>query len=280
MKDFKIGLQLYSVKNALNADFEGTLRKVKGIGYDYVEFAGNYGEKSAEELKKLLDDIGLECISVHQGIDLFKEQGEKFVKFITDIGAEYSVIPWWPAELGYGTENWKDTEEKFRWLSGLVKAGGLKFLYHNHDFEFANTFDGKVGYDCMMDALKGVMDPELDTCWIHYAGYDPAEYIRKYKGRAEIIHLKDFFCKKLGGGPVYALIDSKGGEATKASTKEDNGFEYRPLGMGMQDFDSIIAACEDVDAKYLVVEQDDTVGRTELEAVEISRKFLKDKYGL
>lgn len=279
MKNFKVGLQLYSIRDALTADFEGSLRKVKEIGYDCVEFAGNYGKKTGEELKALLDDIGLECISVHQGIDIYNEQGSKFTDFLKTIGARYAVIPWWSRDNIYGTENWDDTEKKFRWLGKLLADNGIKFLYHNHDFEFLPVIDGKTSYDHMFEILDGVLYPEPDTCWIHYAGYDPSEYLRKYKGKIDIVHLKDFSCKNLKAGPMYALIDKNGKDIGSAS-KEENEFKYVPLGMGRQNFDEIIKACEDIDAECLVVEQDESVDRPSLEAAELSRRYLKEHFNI
>lgn len=279
MKNYKIGLQLYSVRNELAADFEGTLKKVKEIGYDYVEFAGVYGGKTGEELRAILDGNGLKCISVHQGIDIYKEQGSKFVDFLKTIGAQYAVIPWWSRDNIYGTENWPETEKQFRWLGKLLADGGLKFLYHNHDFEFLPVIDGKTAYDHMFEILDGVIYPEPDTCWINYAGYNPAEYLRKYKGKIDIVHLKDFRCKNLKAGPMYALID-KDGKDIGSSNKEENEFKYVPLGMGRQDFGEILKACEDINADCLIVEQDESVDRPPLEAAEISRKFLKDKFNI
>ncbi len=279
MKQFKVGLQLYSVKNAMKEDFEGTLQKVKDMGYEYVEFAGYY-DHTAEEIKAILDRIGLKCISVHQGLEFFAEDAQKGIDYLKTFGVKYSVIPWYGKEKLAGNPGWEETVATFNKVADALHANGMWLGYHNHDFEF-ETFEGKYLHDYIFEAVPADrIQPELDTCWVHYAGIDPAAKIREFTGRVDVVHLKDFVCKNLGAGPVYDLID-KDGKAMKAPSREENGFEFCPLGMGRQNFASILAACEECGTEYVIVEQDKTYGgMTELEAVEISRKYLRDNFGL
>lgn len=271
MKQFKVGLQLYSVRDAMEKDMEATLKAVKEMGYDYVEFAGYFG-KTAEEVKALLDKYGLKAISVHQATDLFEKEGKAAVDYLNTIGVEYSAIPWYDKNELYN--NWDETVKKFAEVSKLLKAGGIQLMYHNHDFEFV-----KVDGEYVLDKLYRTLDaetlmPEIDTCWVHYAGVDPAEYVRKYAGRIKVLHLKDFVCKKLGGGPVYALIDEDGNEI-KNTSKEDNGFKFTPVGSGIQDWNEILTAADEAGVEYVIVEQDDSYETCSLEAAKMSRDYLK-----
>lgn len=134
MKNFKVGIQLYSIRDAMERDMDKALKAVKDMGYDYVEFAGYYG-KTAEEVKSILDKYGLEAISVHQSIDLFEEQGQTAVDYIKTLGVKYSAIPWYPVDEFF-PENIAATIEKFRNVSKLLKDNGIQLMYHNHDFEF------------------------------------------------------------------------------------------------------------------------------------------------
>lgn len=270
MKKFKVGIQLYSVRDAMEQDMDATLAKVKEMGYDYVEFAGYFG-KSAEEVKALLDKHGLECISVHQAIDLFIEQGQPAYDYLKTIGAQYSAIPWYPIEKSIG--EWDDTVATFTKIGKELKENGIQMLYHNHDFEFK-----KIGDEFMLDKLyrtvpEEYLQPEFDTCWVHYAGNNPAEYIKKYDGRCKVLHLKDFVCKNLGGGPVYDLIDENG-ESTGGGS-EDKGFEFRPVGYGIQNFSEILAAAEEIGVEYVIVEQDQSPDGNPLEDAKKSREYLK-----
>lgn len=267
MKKFKVGIQLYSVRREMGEDFEGTLKAVKDMGYDYVEFAGFF-DKPAEEVKRILDKLGLTAISVHQGFQVFKEKGQDAIDYLKTIGVKYCAIPWY--DKNEMKNNWDQMLEDFKKYSKALKEAGIKLLYHNHDFEFEKT-DGEYMIDKLYKELdSSVIDPEFDTCWVHYAGENPSAYIEKYAGRVEVVHLKDFVCKKLGNGPVYDLIGDKNG-----AQREDNGFEFRPVGSGVQDFPSILEAAEKSGTEIVIVEQDEFCGIEPLDGVKKSREYLK-----
>ncbi|MBR0360087.1 MAG: TIM barrel protein [Clostridia bacterium] len=194
MKKFKVGLQLYSVRDAMEKDMDATLKAVKEMGYDYVEFAG-YFDKSAEEVRALLDKYGLECISVHQAIGLFEEEGKAAVDYLNTIGAKYSAIPWYEVDEYY--KDWDGTMKKFAEVSKLLKEGNIQLMYHNHDFEF-QKIDGEFILDKMYATLSNdVLMPQLDTCWVHYAGQNPVEYIKKYTVKWKFCILRILYAKNL-----------------------------------------------------------------------------------
>ncbi len=270
MKNFKIGLQLYSVRDELQKDFENTLKKVSDMGYEYVEFAGYYANKSGEEIKALLNKYSLKCISVHQGIDMFLEKGQEAINFFKTFGVKYWVLPWYSQDALAGTDKWEETKTSFTSLGKALRENGMQLLYHNHDFEF-NTFEGKYLIDHLFDDIPDdLILPEFDTCWIKYAGEDPCKYIEKFAGKIEVLHLKDFVCSSLNAGPVYALI---GGSS--APTKEENNFKFCPCGSGLQDFESIIKSADKADVEYLIVEQDNWYDNNALDEVKKSREYLK-----
>ena len=277
MKKFNVGIQLYGVRNTMKEDFYGTLKAVRDMGYEYVEFAG-YFDKSAEEIKAALDELGLKCISVHQGLDFYNEDPDAAAEFLKTFGVKYSVIPWYTKEELAGSEKWADTVKRFKSVAEVLARHGMTLGYHNHDFEF-EKHEGKYLHDYIMEEVPEIA-PEFDTCWVHYAGIRPEEKLREFAGKVEIVHLKDFVCKALGAGPVYALIDDKGVEGKKP-TREENGFEFRPLGDGIQDFAAILKACEECGTETVIVEQDSpSMGLSELECAKRSRDYLKDKFGI
>ncbi len=281
MKKLNVGLQLYSVRNAMAADFEGTLKAVSEMGYEYVEFAGYFG-KSADEIKALLDKYSLKCVSVHHGMDNFyefiTENTEENIKFLKTIGVKYYILAWYDVNLLAGSSKWAETLAKMREVADILAKHGLVFGYHNHDFEF-RTVDGKYIHDHIFDSIdEDKIVPELDTCWVRYAGLDPAEKIRQFRGRVNVVHLKDFVCSKFGGGPVYELIGDDG--ENKDAPKEKNFFEFRPVGYGVQDFKTILDACCESGCEYVIVEQDQTYELPELTAVKNSRDYLKNTFGI
>jgi sugar phosphate isomerase/epimerase len=124
--------------------------------------------------------------------------------------------------------------------------------------------------------MDGKLEGQVDTCWVHYAGIDPSEYLLRYKGQMKVLHLKDFECENLASGPVYELINSDESNADKNAA----GFKFKPLGDGRQDFKKILAAAEEVGIEYVIVEQDDSYEQDSIEAAAQSRKYLKATFGI
>ena len=268
MYDFPIALQLYSVRTDMEADFEGTLKKVKELGYDGVEFAGIFG-KSAAEIKKICAEIGLVPISAHIPYDELLK-GEETFKTYAEIGCKYIVIPWIGGEYLAGGEKNAEFIENVKKFGELANANGMKLCYHNHDFEFEKV-DGEYKLDRLYNEVPAeLLSTQLDTCWVNVGGENPANYIRKYNGRIEIIHLKDFVGSKSEN--MYGLIGTDGKEASKEASK----FELRPVGSGVQDCPAILDACKEVNAKWVIVEQDSpSMDKTPLECTEMSINYLK-----
>lgn len=270
MKKFKVGLQLYSVRDAIEKDLYGTLKAVKAMGYDYVESAGAgfYG-KTMEEAKAMLNEIGLTLVSAHT-----KDASAENIAFLKGLGASFMVIPY-QSVVSYQTA-WDETMAEFTEIGKNAAAAGLRLFYHNHDFEFQKIGDVTI-LDKMYNELPAeIIAPQFDVCWVTYAGYDAAEYIRKYANKnLKIAHLKDFTCKGAAKGAVYDLIEG-GGE----KSKEENDFRFRSVGDGVVDFDKVLAACEDAGIEYVIVEQDQSYEVSSLDAVAKSRKYLKDTYGI
>lgn len=267
MANFKVGLQLYSVRDKMAEDMDATLKAVKEAGYDCVEFAGFFG-KSAKEVKALLEKYELSCYSVHYNAMEVLEDTETWVEYFKELGIKYYAIPHY--SIDEYLNNWDETVEKFRKLSKILSDNGIQLLYHNHDFEFTKI-DGEYIIDKLYKEVPG-MNPEFDVCWVEYGGENACEYLKRYGDKIDVVHFKDFDCKKLGGGPVYELIG-----VSMAQKREDNGFKYRPVGKGRQNWDNIIAAADNVGAQIVVVEQDNPYDDDSLECAKMSREFLKSK---
>ena len=272
-----IAIQVYSVRDAAEVDLDATLKALKEFGYDGVELAGLYGN-TPETVRDLCKKHGLCPISAHVSYKEMMADPDKLFADYATIGCKYVAIPSLPTDRIPGGEKFDETAELIKTFSTAAKKNGIQLLYHNHDFEF-EKHEGKYLHDYIFDEVGDLIDPELDTCWVHYAGINPADKIREFAGRVEIVHLKDFVCKELGGGPAYDLIDNSGKGLGKKS-REDNGFQFRPLGTGRQNFLEILEACEASGTEYVIVEQDQTYDIPELEAAKISRDYLRETFGL
>ena len=265
---FPIALQLYTVRGNMSSDFEGTLKKVKEMGYDGVEFAGLFG-KTAAEVKDLCQSIGLIPLSAHVPfVDMMSDPS--ILKTYAEIGCEYVVIPYLTEEYRPGQEKFKEVIEGAKILGEKANALGLKLAYHNHDFEF-EKIDGEYALDILYKEVSpALLETQLDTCWVNVGGEDPVAYIRKYAGRTSLVHLKDFVGGKSEN--MYALIGIK--EDQKKDTVGE--FEFRPLGAGVQDFPAILRAAEESGAKWVIVEQDKPcLNLTPLECAKASIDYLK-----
>ena len=271
MKDFLLGLQLYTVRNELAADFLGTLCKVSEMGYDGVEFAGLNGYEPAQ-VKTWCDSLGLTPISAHVPLADMLADIDKVIADYKAIGCEYIVVPYVTAERRPGGELFMQMVEEIRAIGQKVKEAGLVLLYHNHDFEFKKLENGQCGLDYMYENVPAeYLQTELDQCWVKYAGYDPVEYLQKYSGRSPVVHLKDFYKSGEQEGDPYALIGIDENEK-----KENTAFEFRPVGYGIQDIPAIIEAAKAAGSKWLVVEQDQpSMGKTPIECAETSMEYLK-----
>ena len=273
MRKALIGYQVYSAREDAAKDLYGVLKKIKEIGYDGVEFAGLYGHEAAE-VRGMLDEIGLRAISHHVPFDLMRKDIDKVIADNKTLGCDYIAVPFLGDADRPGSAGFAATIRDIYAFAKKVKDAGMTLLYHNHDFEFC-TVSGIYGLDFLYQAVpECLLHTEIDCCWVKYAGLDPAEYVSKYAGRCEIVHLKDYVGRKEAGKNPYALIGEK-----EDTAKADEGvpFEFRPVGYGCQDVPSVLESALKAGAQWFIVEQDLSVGRTPLEAAKMSFDFVSEK---
>lgn len=264
---FPIGIQVYSVRGEAKADLRGTLSQIKEMGYDGVEFAGLYGY-APEDIRDMCAELGLVPISAHVPyLDLMADPEGTLAMYKT-IGCKFVAVPYLNAEYRPGTDKFPEVVEGIKKIGAVAKAMGIQLLYHNHDFEFVKL-DGKYALDVLYEEVdEDILKTELDVCWVNVGGEEPAGYIRKYAGRAPVVHLKDFYGEK--SDDMYELI------GIEKKITRPTGFELRPVGSGIQNFPEIIKAAEDAGTEWLIVEQDNpSMGLTPIECAKKSREYLK-----
>lgn len=263
-----VAIQVFSVRDDAAKDLRSTLVKIKEMGYDGVEFAGLYGN-TPEDVAKMCKEIGLVPVSAHVPYDEMVADPEGVLAQYKTIGCKYIAIPYLTPEYRPGTENFGKVIENAKMLGGVAKKMGMQLLYHNHEFEFLKI-NGKYALEILYDSVDAdLLKTELDTCWVNIGGEEPAAYVRKFTGRAPVVHLKDFKGEKSDN--MYELI----GIENKAPQRPQN-FEFRPVGSGAQSFPEILKASEDAGAEWVVVEQDQpSMGLTPLECAAKSREYLK-----
>ena len=271
---FSVALQIYSVRDYAEKFLWGSLKKIKDMVYDGVEFAGLYGYEPSE-IKDMLDEIGLIPVSAHVAIEEMLENPQKTIGAYATIGCKYIAVPYLVEDRRPGSEGFAQTIKDVEEMAKVAKEYGIQMLYHNHDFEFVKV-DGEYGLDLLYRSIsEDLLKTEIDTCWVNVAGEDPADYIRKYTGRSPVVHLKDFVMDdREKAGKLYELI---GIEEEEGDEAKEGSFEFRPVGYGVQDFPSILKASEEAGAQWVVVEQDQpSLNKTALECAQMSRDYLKE----
>ena len=269
MKKALIGYQVYSARDDAQKDLYGTLKALKEMGYDGVEFAGFYGH-SAQEVRGMLDDLGLIGISNHLPFAQIEANMFGEIADHLTIGCKYIAVPYLDEATRPGSAGFAHAINVIYQFGRLCREADIQLLYHNHDFEFI-TLSGQYGLDFLYSSVPAcVLQTEIDTCWVKYAGLDPAEYVRKYAGRCPVVHLKDYVGRR--AGQPYALINADGSD--DGAAKSEGDFEFRPVGHGCQNVKSIVDAGLESGAKWFIVEQDQSVGRAPLEAAKMSRDTL------
>ena len=210
---FPVGLQLYSVRNLLPKDFEGTLQQLAAAGYKEVEAAG-YFDKTAAELGNALQKAGLKCVSTHHALTQLKTQFDQLIEYGQAIGLEYIICSWAgvhrdPTRKGeLNLDDWRYVADQFNAIGAKVKAAGMTFGYHNHVVEFG-TENGVVFFDELLKRTDpNLVKFEMDCGWVVGGGHNPVEYLSKFPERFPLLHVKDMV--KEPDGKLRNVVMGKG----------------------------------------------------------------------
>lgn len=188
----KIGIQTYTLREAMGEDFVGTLQMIKDVGYDYVELNGrDFSDRSPAELKQILDDIGLPSPITHADYDSLANRPEELADVADVLGCHHIILPWITDEQR-SLEQYKAHAEMLNRAGEVLQASNIQVGYHNHQFEFFDLGGGATG----MDILLSETDPnlvafELDLFWAALTGADIVGLFEKYPGRFKMCHIKD-----------------------------------------------------------------------------------------
>jgi sugar phosphate isomerase/epimerase len=263
-----LGLQLYSVRDLLPKDYEGTLKQLSAIGYREVEAAGFFG-RNAGDVKQLMTQAGLRCVSAHYSYPDLAPHLDEVIQFGKTLGLKYIIcsspgVPDGSAAKGADGKvnrdamtlaDWRWNAEQFNRIGERVNSAEIRFGYHNHTGEF-RTQDGIVLYDEVLrltDPAKVTM--ELDCGWMIVGGKNPVDYLERYPTRFSLLHLKDF----------------------KMSGKSGSDKEPPPsaeLGQGSIDYRPIFAAAKKAAIKHAFIEQEQ-YDMPPMEALKIDAEYFQ-----
>lgn len=225
-----LGLELYSVREMLAKDFEGTLAKVRADGYTVAEAAG-YFDRKAPDFRKALDNAGIRCVSTHHALSVLETQLDQLIEYGHTLGLEYMICSSSggmhrdPAVKGAPTlDDWRWIAGEFNRIGEKVKAAGMIFGVHNHTPEFA-VIDGVLVYD---ELLK-LTDPklvifEMDAGWVFASGHNPVDYLSKTPERFPLMHVKDMI--RQPDGKELMTVVGKGSIDYRPIMRAATGLKY------------------------------------------------------
>ena len=184
------GVQLYTVRAEMEKGVEATLARVAQIGYKECEFAG-YFTRTPAQVAAALKANGLTAPSAHVGVDAIGAGWDKLLDDAATVGHQWLVVAWLPENLRGSADTYKRLAGDFNKAAAAAKKRGIRFAYHNHDFEFAPL--GKTdGHTILLQECdKGLVQFELDLYWTKKAGKDPAAYVAAHRDRIAMVHVKD-----------------------------------------------------------------------------------------
>ncbi len=240
----RIGLQLYTVRDAAAADLPGVLRRCAELGFEGVELHDLHGH-AAVAVREMLDDNGIVACGRHVLLEAVETELEGLAAELQALGTDRLVVAWVPPPESVTAAD----EVVERIVGAAARAGsvGLRLGFHNHDAEIRTLEDGRTVLDRLLAAADGPF-LELDLGWAWYAGADPLALLEAAAPRAPLVHVKDM---RRNGGPVHV-----------------------PLGRGEVDYGRLAAAVSRAGVEWLIVEQDEVDG-DQLEAAEESLRTLR-----
>ena len=248
----KLGAQLYTIREFTQTpeDIEKSLRKIKDLGFHTIQISG-FGYMDPQKLADLVHELELDCCVTHSPFDRIMNDLDALIEEHRMLGCDTIGLGAMPGEYRETPDGVYQFVKDIREVAKKIKAAGMQFAYHNHNFEFQKTSDGRL----LLDVLIEDTDPDdfhfiLDTYWLQMGGVNPAAYIRKVKDRMKVCHFKDFAV--VGWTPTIAEI-----------------------GVGNIDFAECFRACEDANVQYIVIEQD-TCPRDPFDCLANSYKNLKE----
>ncbi|MGH9938294.1 MAG: sugar phosphate isomerase/epimerase family protein [Blastocatellia bacterium] len=246
-----IGVQLYTVRGEMAKDFEGSLEKIAAIGYKEVEFAGYYN-KSPKDVRAILDRYGLTAPAAHAPLTNFQTKLDETIESAKAIGHHFLICPYLEDKDRRTLDDYKRHAETFNRAGEACRKAGIRFGYHNHDFEFEaknGQKGGKLPYDLLLEQTdKNLVKMELDLYWISKANQNPLAYMEKHPDRFVMFHVKE-----MDKTPKRGITE---------------------VGRGVIDFKTIFAKAPAGAIKHYFVEQDTCPG-SPFDSIKISYDYLK-----
>lgn len=241
MNKFKLGIQLYTVRDELEEDFLGTLRQLSCLGFEGVEFACNYGGLEPDELAISLNALGLETYGLYESQDKIIDVNSKIYDYAKALNCKYLTCGTAEAML---RSDFKNCLEQLKKADSVAESKRVRLCYHAHAYEF-DKYDSRSYLEIILSETNLLF--EADTAWIHAGGENVKAYLEKHQDKIPLVHVKDI--------------------------TED--IDYTELGNGVVNFNEVIDFARNSQVEWLGYEQDSSkIGA--LESTKRSSRFIKN----
>jgi sugar phosphate isomerase/epimerase len=248
------GVQMFEVRKQAEKDLAVAFKMIKDAGFDNIELYPIAYHQSPAQLKKMLSDVGLGCVSGH--FDYTSR--DMSVEYAHGLGLKYLVCPMLPEDQKLSLDGFKKAAAWFSQWGESAQKAGIQFVFHNHDYEF-KPIDGSNGWTVLMNGTDPqLVKLEFDMFWLTTAGQDPMMMLRKYANRAVLFHMKD----RVAGAPHAFVVDDK---ATSYCTE---------LGKGTINWPALLKQARSQGIRYAFLDQDDTRIPVE-QSMKESRAYLR-----
>ena len=241
-KDFRgpVGLQTYSLRNQIKQDGAKAYDYIKEQNFKYVEIGlGNHYGMTKEELKPLLEKLGLTPIAAHGGYDYLLKETDKAIEEAKFFGLKYVGVAWAAHQRPLDEKQTLKIAEDFNTIGKKMKEHGIQFFYHNHGYEFFPYKDGTL-FDLLMEKTDPeYLQMEMDIMWTVFPGQDPVKLFKKYPNRWALVHLKDL---------------AKGVEGNMSGGTDVNNDVA--IGTGQVDYPAVLKAAQEAGVKYYFIEDE------------------------
>ncbi|MDD4796389.1 MAG: sugar phosphate isomerase/epimerase [Eubacteriales bacterium] len=260
---------LFILRDECQRDLFAVLRRLKEIGFDGVEFLGLFG-RDPHEIRRVLDELGLMALGDHVSLGECYADIDGTLEPRRMLGCRYLSVAGIPDDALPGTAGWDETRRRYAVVSKAAARAGMTLLYHNHDNELLSRVGDVHQLDAILDGIPAdVLKFEPDLGWISIGGGDARHYLRKYRHRCPVLHLKDYYATD------PALLGNVHDYLPQVGSAERGSFAFRPTGYGVMNYPALLDDCLACNPGWMVLDHDLAYHRDSYADLKLSLDFAR-----
>lgn len=270
----KFGSPTFLLRDICKSDLLGVLDNIAGCGFDGLELFGLFGE-NPKTIRKKCDELNIVIMGDHITYDEFVSETDRVIDEHSILGTNYITIDCIPDDRLPGTDRFSEVAYQIERIGKKCNDAGMRLLYHNQGFDIIDKIGDKHMVEVLLDTVSSeYLSFQPDLGWIAIAGGDPAYFLKKYRDRCPVVHMKDYYAT----GPVMLRSASVLGE--QRGGVEYSSFEFRPTGYGIMRFAELMPNVLECNPEWIVADHDLSYERDTLVDLKNSLDYLRKLYSL